>query len=49
MKVSSLLPRESLDPLYDFDYRMEFCKLILKKIDDDSNFLFNIVFSNEAI
>jgi len=32
----------------NFDRRMEFCKLIMKKIDNDPNFLFNIVFSDEA-
>lgn len=32
----------------DFDRRMEFCELIMRKIDDDSNFLFNIVLSDEA-
>jgi len=31
----------------DFDRHMKFCKL-MKKTDDDPNFLFNIVFSDEA-
>jgi len=33
----------------DFYYCMEFCKLIMRKTDDDPNFLFNIVFLDEVI
>jgi len=31
----------------DFDRRMEFCD-VMRKTDDDSNFVFNVIFSDEA-
>ncbi|KAL6263044.1 hypothetical protein P5V15_005864 [Pogonomyrmex californicus] len=33
----------------DPDRRLEFCDLMMERIDADPNFLFNIVFSDEAI
>jgi len=32
----------------DFDRRIEFCELMMERIDEDPNFLSNIVFSDEA-
>ena len=32
----------------DFDRRLEFCEKMMNRIDNDPDFLFNIVFSDEA-
>jgi len=32
----------------DFDRRIEFCELMMERIDEDPNFLSNIVFSDEG-
>ena len=32
----------------DFDRRLEFCELMMKKIDAESDFVYNIVFLDEA-
>lgn len=32
----------------DFDRRMEFYDVMMRKTDDDSNFVFNVIFSDEA-
>jgi len=32
----------------DFDQWNEFCELMMQRIDEESNFLFNIVFSAKA-
>lgn len=32
----------------DFDRHVEFCELMMEKMDEDSNFLPNIVFSDKA-
>jgi len=32
----------------NFDRQNEFCELMMQRIDEEPNFLFNIVFSNEA-
>lgn len=32
----------------DFDRRLEFCEIMMERIDADPNFVFNIAYSNEA-